>query len=321
MYKSFVAFCFGWFLLPQALGQNSVLSESAEVSVFEPYNFIVEPIKSVNVAPELSGQIEKIGFGFEERVSAGQVLFEINHSKLLPILNKSQQQVSYFSVELERVRQVFEKGDISRSHLHELENSLALAVAERDAIAKELEKAKIVAPFDGHVTAHNLQVGDVVSSGQHLTTLLADSAELYIDVFIPYDRAMLLRKGQHVLASYKAQQMMLEVSHVSPLVTKNNRLLTVRMLANSKTPLMPGLRSTIQLAINSKSGIKLSENAVLFDDQGSYVFVKNGGCINRKRVQFDYLGAGNVLVTDGLTEGETVINEGTLTAQWRMSAC
>lgn len=311
---------FGFLQLKTAYG-NTVIAEMNSVEQLTSFNFQVESVRKVDVSSEVSGRIELIGFHFGEKVSKGQVLFQINRNKVKPLLDKVEHEITFLKKELNRAQKSVDAGGVSDSQLNKLKSDLDIALSERLVVVQELAKTEIVAPFDGFITKHELQVGDVVNAGEPLLTLYDGSEFVYLDVFIPVRYANFLQVGQLLTATYHDDSINLEVVHISPGVDSENRLQSVRFLAEKRKLFVPGMQSTISLAIKKIQAAKLSANAILFDANGPYVFVKNQECLEVSRIEFNYHDDESVMVYAGIEQGQMIVNEGAIKALWGAPLC
>ena len=100
----------------------------------------------------------------------------------------------------------------SQIEIRRLEAQLEVAKAEIatsraavDRILVDIERAKVTAPFDAVVVSRTAEVGDYVSAGQKLFTLVS-VAELEIEADVPTDIAVSIKPGARVKASTRSGQ-------------------------------------------------------------------------------------------------------------------
>lgn len=152
----------------------------------------VEPIDQVEVGTQVSGVINKLYVDFNSRVKKGQVLAEIDRSKLNEQLAQSkaslasaQNEVTYQGQNLKRVKELFASGMSSQTDLELAEYKYNSAKATLDRTTSELEQAKvnlgyatIYSPIDGVVLSRSVEEGQTVAASFNTPTLFTIANDL-----------------------------------------------------------------------------------------------------------------------------------------------
>ncbi|GIW94441.1 MAG: secretion protein HlyD [Pirellulaceae bacterium] len=100
--------------------------------------------------------------------------------------------------EAEQAWKLLEHGYRSEE-IAEAQAALAAARAARDAIRRQIEELRIVAPIDGTVEAIQLRPGDLVPANATALTLL-DTSQMWIRAYIPENR-LYIQTGQQLWIS------------------------------------------------------------------------------------------------------------------------
>lgn len=174
---------------------------------------------------------------------------------------------------------------------------------------------QVTAPFDGIITARQVDIGDLVtadaSSGTPLFAI-ARSNLLRVQVYVPQDAVFGLSDGD------AAQVMVPEMPgrvfhgviarHAGALQAGTRTLLTEIDIDNSEGVLTPGLYGIVRLSIpRQQPVIVLPSNAVVFDRNGLSAAVDDNGIVRLHHLDLAQDDGANVLVRAGLAPGDRVI--------------
>jgi len=132
----------------------------------------------VHIAPEMSGQIDQLAVGDNQRVARGELLYRIDaRSYRLAVQQRSAELAESRSVFEQRSAQFKRRmqlaGAIAREEVDNAARDLAVAQARLDAARSHLAQAQldldrttIRSPVDGYVTQLRLHSGDYAEAGQ-----------------------------------------------------------------------------------------------------------------------------------------------------------
>ncbi|MGX4730431.1 efflux RND transporter periplasmic adaptor subunit [Pseudomonas corrugata] len=160
----------------------------------------------IRIAPEVSGQVERLLVGDNQWVAKGASLYQIDRSAYL--LAHQQR-----TAELAEARSVFEQrsaqlkrrnrlGDaIAREEIDNAARDLAVAKARLDAAQSQLAQARldldrttIRSPVDGYVTQLRLQPGDYASAGE-TNIFVVDSHSFWVTGYFEETKLSGIRVG------------------------------------------------------------------------------------------------------------------------------
>jgi RND family efflux transporter MFP subunit len=135
-------------------------SEERAVLVANGY---VTARRQAGVTAKVTGRIAKLYRDLGERVSAGELLAELEIGDLLAAREEIQATLWLNELEAQRAKELAEKNVGSRA-----EYDLALARARETAarlknVEEQIENTKVRAPFDGMIIVKNGEVGETVS--------------------------------------------------------------------------------------------------------------------------------------------------------------
>lgn len=235
----------------------------------------LEPVDQVEIGTQVSGDIAKIHVDFNNKVKKGQILAELDKSKLKATL--AQAEISLYAAEndysykkkvLERIQKLSENGSASAVELENAEYDfrsaeLSLKRAKNEvAVAKlNLSYCVIKSPIDGVVLERSVDVGQTVAASMSAPTLFILAKDLSrMRVMASVDEADIgsVQSGQSV--EFYVDAFIDEVFYgtvkevrLNPVTTSNVVTYTVVIEAeNPKHKLLPGMTATCTIVTQEK---------------------------------------------------------------------
>ena len=126
--------------------------------------------QGVMVRPEVSGRIARLGFGDGQRVRRGQLLLQLDDTLQQAQLRQAEAQASIARSNLQRSRELLAQNFVSQSAVDQNAASLQVAEAQVALARAQLDRMRVLAPFDGTAGLKQVDVGDYVL---RLNSLLA----------------------------------------------------------------------------------------------------------------------------------------------------
>ena len=227
----------------------------------------LEPVDQVEVGTQVSGDIAKINADFNSKVKKGQIIAELDKSKLQSTLKQAT--ISYKSAENDlnykqstynRIKKLAESKSASAVELEQAEynlNAAKLSVEQRKnevAQAKlNLSYATIKSPIDGVVLKRAVDVGQTVAASMSAPTLFIIAKDLVqMKVMASVDEADIgqVKAGQRVSFTVDAFQNdtfhgTVQEVRLNPTTTSN--VVTYPVVITAENPdqkLLPGMTAT-----------------------------------------------------------------------------
>lgn len=159
----------------------------------------ISSLHSVNVVPQVSGQIVKINFKQGQHVSAGDVLAEIDsrpyEAAVLQAqgsLRQAEAQLKIDSLDVERNKKLAKDNYIDKQTFDTLVAKVEVdkGIVETCKAALmtaqiNLDWCKIKSPISGKVGLYNINSGNVVAAGSSIITTIEQVDNLYVDFVVP----------------------------------------------------------------------------------------------------------------------------------------
>jgi membrane fusion protein, multidrug efflux system len=272
--------------------------------------------ESVIIRPEIAGRITEILFDEGQQLRKGTPLFRLDAAIARAQVEQAKASLVLSKANHERAEDLYRRGagtqrarDEAVAKLHADDASLALAQAT-------LDKATLVAPFDGIIGLRRVSVGDYVTPGQDLVNL--ENLELLkVDFRVPeiYSRQLGVNQTVRIRldaipnSAYEGQ-----VYAIDPAYDPNGRAIILRArLANRDGALRSGMFARVTLLIDERQdAIVVPETALVPLGQDHFVYrvVDNKAVLTKVKV--GQRRQGQVEILDGLERDAVIVTEGAL---------
>lgn len=300
---------------------------------------VIEPYQSRNIRSSIEGVVvmaAEEGDSVEQGgilVSLEEVDMEravqqakINLSKAELNRDRDNTNLQKAEKDLSDTRQLFTSGAVSGEQVNIAEaashtalfnlNSSKLDVAQAalglEIARKNLENIHIRAPFPGVVLSTDVMPGDMVSKGSALL-LFVDLSRVRLQAEVDEFDIGKVQAGQKVTVtsdSLRDEKLGSKVERVSPgaEVINNISIFTVSTVLNNKDGILkPGMSADLSILISADKGLIVPSKAVTSVRTRSYVKVYINEEIETRKVTVGADDGVNIVVLEGLEEGELVI--------------
>jgi membrane fusion protein (multidrug efflux system) len=271
--------------------------------------------ETVVVRPEVAGRIERIHFEEGGHVVAGQPLFTLDGSLARAALNEARANLAIAQSAHARASRLNKERLIAGADYDLTVARLAVEQARVASAQASLGKLSLVAPFSGRIGLSSVAVGDFVSAGQDLVTLVRlDPME--IDFSVPESALAQIKVGQPVQATVDAfpgETFSAEVVAIDPVVDAQSRSAHLRArIDNPDGRLRPGQFAQLQIdtGTGSADALLVPEQALMQDGEERYVWTVVDGKAKKAVIKTGVRVPGKVQVLEGLKAGDVVITAG-----------
>jgi len=333
--------------LEQAATEVPTVRTSLVETVTEPRRLdlpgTASPFDSATIYARATGYIAKRNVDIGSRVKKGDVLVIIAAPDLDQQLAQARAQVSQLQASIEqahanaelakvtnqRTSQLVQQGwntqqqgDVTRLTQNAQEAALNVAQenlkVQKAVVARLVELTsfeRVVAPFDGVITARNIDVGDLVTADNAAGTpmfAMDNTDVLRIQVFVPQDAVFALKDG------YEAEITLPELPgrvfkgkiarNASSLQPGTRTLLTEVDVPNPDGELHAGIYCRVHFDIpRLEPVIIVPSQAVIFNKNGLSADVYDNGTAQLRRLNLLRDNGAQVEVRAGLSPGERII--------------
>ncbi len=271
---------------------------------------------AVVVRTELSGVIASIDFVEGERVSKDQVLFTLKSEEQVARLSEAEAELRYAVDTFERTRELTSQAVSSAARRAEARSELDQAKARVELAKLQLDRTRILAPFDGVTDLRLVAPGDRVTPEIGLVSIAAvDRLQL---IFAVQEMGVALARTGAVIharvVAWPAERFRGEVFFVSPNVDPATRRLVLKAwVENPDHRLKPGMFANVDVEISRKeNAVVVPETALVYDRNGTYVWrLTEESTAEKIPVDIGLRKDGQVEILRGVSAGDQVVSAGT----------
>lgn len=278
----------------------------------------ITPTRGVVVSSEVAGVIHQINFDSGQRVSANDLLVqldaEVDTAEAVALAAESKLAV----VTRDRLQRIVDQDLGSRSGLDEAQAQVDSTRARVEAKQATIRKKTIRAPFAGELGIRRVNPGQYLAAGDEIVELV-DLDPIYADYTLPERYLSSISVGQELMVTVAARpeiQFPGKISAISPNIERSSRSVQVRALLDNPDHLLrPGMFAEVHTLLPQQDAVlTITERAISYNPYGNAVFVvdRSEGMATARRVQVTVgtVNKGRVEILDGLTVGDEVITDG-----------
>jgi RND family efflux transporter MFP subunit len=278
-----------------------------------------------------NGYLRKWYADIGTRVHRGQVLAEIETPELDQQVEQAQSDLAtaranqeIAQITAQRWAKLLAKNAVSRQEADQATSDFSArqsALSSAQANLRRLEQLqgfeKIYAPFDGVITARNVDIGSLIQAGDSSSPRaelfhMASTDKLRLFVPVPEVYASAVRSGDRIVVTSDAapnQKFTGTIVRNSDSIDISNRTLNMEVdVLNSDHNLLPGQYAFVHLPIPpSNSSMTLPSNTLRFRAEGLRVGVVRHGRVELTPVEIGHDYGAKVEITAGLTPQDQVI--------------
>ncbi len=282
----------------------------------------VATMRGVTISSEVPGVITRIRFESGAHVEKGDPLLELDANVERAQLAASSARRALAATTLARTESLVATGSLPRTQLETDRSAFAVAAADAAALAAQIERKIVRAPFAGKLGIRAVNLGQYLNPGTPITDLESTDAQ-YVDFSVPQEHLAVVKPGTKVRLAVRGVEGLVggTVGAIDPTVDPVARALNVR--ASTPDPshvLRPGMFVDVAVVLPEQRGvIALPATALLHASFGDSVFVieqrAGPGGAPAKFVRQQFVRAGEmrgdfVAIEQGVQAGDEVVVAG-----------
>ncbi len=293
------------------------------VATYQPVTNVIEangtiiPNESTELRPEVSGRLTYLNVPEGKSVTQGTILARINSADLEAQINRTKVQLEIATKTEERLRKLLEINGINQSDYDAALNTVNTLKADIAYTQTLIDKTVIRAPFNGTIGLRQVSPGSYVTPTSILATV-QQLGRMKIDFTLPEENSDLIRIGSVVRVKLEGRDTTLRKATVialEPQANRQTRNLIVRALLDDARVNPGAFAKVIISSGNNKKAIMIPTNAIIPDDRTNQVILVKDGKAAFVTVQTGLRNANNVEITQGISEGDSVVVTGVLFAK------
>ena len=305
--------------------ENVVGVEEGTIVVGPILSGELRPQREAKIRAELGGQMLEVRVEEGQRIARGALLGRIETRTLddarqsaASAVRNAENQLGVAQREVERTEKLVNAGaiasrdlDLVKSNVTAVEAQLADAKSRLASAERQLGDAVIRAPIGGIVAMKSVNVGDVVSPGTELFTVI-DPSSMRLEAAIPSEDLSELRIGAPVEFTVRGydQTFAGRIERIAPQADPTTRQVPIFVtIPNSGGRLVAGLFAEGRVVAQSAKGLTIPVNAVNTTTQTPWVLRVNDGKTEKVNVTLGLRDprTERVLVSSGLDPKDTLL--------------
>lgn len=278
-----------------------------------------------DLASELDGAVHALYFTEGQRVKKGDAMIELDSEILHSNIKAKEAQLDAQLAELEkeerdleRNKALLERKSISERGYEEVFYRVKQLKAQSDVTRNEIASLKIEAdkrtvraPFDGIVTARNVQIGEWVAKGATVATIVAPSS-IEARLNLPASLLPTLKEHRNFQATVGNEEIALEIKTIIPVADVATRTFEVELALPERDGLIEGMRIDIMVpTLKNEEAMLVPRDAVIKRFGQTVVFAVVDGQAMMLPVQvIGYKENMAAISAQGLKKGMSVVTKG-----------
>ncbi|MGV3587751.1 MAG: efflux RND transporter periplasmic adaptor subunit [Adhaeribacter sp.] len=300
-----------------------IKSEAISVQVTQPAidkldrSFIAqgnfEPIQTLALMSETSGQVQRVLKRKGDRVRAGELLLQVEANTMSADLATAQANFEKAQRDLGRFENLAAGEAITKRQLEDARLNVKVTQAQLVAAKQRVNKTRITSPINGEINEIYVEVGSYLGMATKLYDIV-NVDRLKLNVKVDEAQVLLIEKGDKVNVKANAGAGEVQGTVTAIAAQADNSLkydveIEVKNPANNS--LRAGMYGTASFDIaDSRDALLLARAALVGSVQDPAVYVVENNVAKLKKIKIGKITQDKVEVLEGLTAGEKVVQSG-----------
>ena len=308
----------------ESSGKASTLA--VEVKTLTPEEFVrhfevtgnMEAVKDAIISPEINGQIKTIAVERGQRVRKGELLIGLNTDVTEKSIAEVKTNLELASKIYEKQKELWDQNIGSELQYLEAKNGKESLEGRLATLEKQMEMARIRAPFSGIVDNIMVREGELASPGMRLLHLV-NLAEMRVSARVSESYLQSVKKGDPVqlrFSSYPDEVLAEKISRLGQVIDDQTRTFALEILfANKDEKYKPNMLTSVRIEDYRNDKALVVPSIVLKQDfNGTFLFVisegENGSVARKQYVSPGVTVQDKTMIEEGLSAGDMVIIKG-----------
>ena len=304
----------------------------------DEYPATVTALNQVELRPQVSGFVTGVHFKDGDRVRKGQLLYSIddqlyaaNYQQAVANLQVQQANVNRAQKDADRYHELDKNDAIAKqvvdnadAALEVTKRQVAAAQANIRAMQTNVKYTRVFAPFDGVIGISAVKTGTAVTAGQTILNTVSSDKELAVDFNI--DQKEIYRFATMMNEKQKQDDSTFtlafgddvypypgKIALLDRAVNPQTGTIKARLVfPNNKNLLIAGMNGTVRVKSNATAQSVLIPYKAVTEQLGEFfVYVPGDSSkVSQRKVILGKQVGRDVIIRDGLKEGEKVVVEG-----------
>lgn len=273
--------------------------------------------QELTLQSEASGKVLKIFKRKGDFVKAGQVIAQLDDELLQSELVIAQVGYDQTSRDLERYRNLSGTDAITRRQLEDIENGSRNAEAQLSMIKKRISHTTITAPISGYINDDHIEIGSLVNPGMPIVDIV-NTQPLKLTVNLSESEIAQIALGDEVTVKagvFPDKEFKGKVIFTASKGDASLRYQVEISLGGETDHIKPGMYGYAAFNYDRQEAILINRKALISGLRNPQVFVVEEGRARVKPIKVASVGQDQLVLLDGLKEGEKLITTGLINLQ------
>lgn len=273
--------------------------------------------QELKLQAEASGKVIKIFKRKGDFVKAGQLIAQLDDELLQSELAIAQVNYDQTMRDLERYRNLSGTDAITKRQLEDIENGSKSAKAQLDMIKKRISHTQITAPISGYINDDHIEIGSLVTPGTPLVDIV-NTQPLKLAINVSESEIARIAVGDKVRVRagvFPDREFGGEVSFTASTGDASLRYQVEINLEGETEGIKPGMYGYATFGYSQQEAILINRKALVSGLKNPQVFVLEDGKANIRPIKVTSIGQDQLVLLDGLKEGEKIITTGLINLQ------
>jgi multidrug efflux system membrane fusion protein len=227
------------------------------------------PARIVEIKAETTGRVVATGAARGGQVAEGAVLLRLDDSDRSARLAQARAVLRQRELEFAGQQRLKPQGYISDAKFAESLAQLETARAELRRADIDVARMTIRAPFGGALQDREVEIGDYVSPGTRVATVV-DNRRLVVSASVAENQIAAIRTGLAGAALLANGRVVTgQVRYVAPVADTRTRTFGVELeIANADGSLPAGMTAEVEIPTGTVAAVRLSPAVLTLDEQG-----------------------------------------------------
>jgi multidrug efflux system membrane fusion protein len=289
-----------------------VSEDTVSQSLLKTGNLI--PFRETSLMATSQGQVLKVNFELGSQVNKGVALIQIDNKLNELALEATQLNIDKLKKDVTRYNTLYAGNATTELQLNQTKFDYDNAVNKAEQIRKQIQDATVKAPISGRIVKKDIEVGEFVSPGTVLGTIL-DVSRLKVQVMVNEKDVYQLREGQKVKVSADVLPGKVfpgQISYIAPRGNEEHSY-AVEITVSGSNPLKAGTFVSVDFSQKSKErSLQIPRVALVESIKNPYVYVVNNKVAQRRKITVGRELGDVIEVRGGLQAGDQVVTTGQL---------
>jgi membrane fusion protein (multidrug efflux system) len=274
----------------------------------------LEAEREVKVVARTANRVETLRVEEGDEVVLDDLLVQLQNDIQILQVSKASNQVEEAKEEFERQASLHQQNLVSDQAFSQTKYQLQQLQLNLEDAQRELGYTLIKAPIGGKVTQRMVRVGDQVTAGQHLFTVI-DFSSIVARLFIPEKELKRVAVNQRVRVrstAFPDQVFEGYVLRIAPVVESASGMIKVTVGFQDVGPLLPGMYVDADIVTASQNQtLLMPKKAIVYDGEQRFVFrLKPDNTVERILLSIGLEDADHVEPVALLKEGDRIVVAG-----------